>query len=83
MKPSCSIVIRAYNEEKHIVRLLTGIQQQTVQDVQVILVDSGSTDRTVELASAFPVQIVTSSPRNSPSAGRSTGGSPPLSPLGW
>jgi glycosyltransferase involved in cell wall biosynthesis len=58
MKPTCSIVIRAYNEEKHIVRLLTGIQQQTVCDLQVILVDSGSTDRTVELASAFPVHIV-------------------------
>jgi rhamnosyltransferase len=58
MKPTCSIVIRAYNEEKHIGRLLTGIFQQTVQDVQVILVDSGSTDATVEIASAYPVEII-------------------------
>ena len=58
MKPVCSIVIRAYNEEKHIGRLLTGIMQQTLKDVQIILVDSGSTDATVGIASRFPVEIV-------------------------
>ncbi|BCY16210.1 hypothetical protein hrd7_00590 [Leptolinea sp. HRD-7] len=58
MKPSCSIVIRAYNEEKHIGRLLTGIFHQTIKDVQVILVDSGSTDDTVKIASGFPVEVV-------------------------
>jgi rhamnosyltransferase len=55
---SCSIVIRAYNEEKHIGRLLTGILQQTVSDVQIILVDSGSTDATVAIASQYPVEVV-------------------------
>lgn len=58
MKPVCSIVIRAYNEERHIGRLLTGIFQQTIQDVQVILVDSGSTDATAAIASQYPVDIV-------------------------
>jgi len=58
MKPTCSIVIRAYNEEKHIGRLLSGIFQQTVKDVQVILVDSGSTDATVEIASTYPVEVI-------------------------
>ena len=54
----CSIVIRAYNEERYIGRLLEGILQQTVHDVEVILVDSGSTDSTVELVSKFGVKIV-------------------------
>jgi glycosyltransferase involved in cell wall biosynthesis len=58
MKPTCSIVIRAYNEEKHIGRLLAGILQQTVRDSQIILVDSGSTDATVAIAQRFPVKIV-------------------------
>ena len=58
MKPACSVIIRAYNEEKHIARLLTGIAQQTVKDVQIILVDSGSKDRTVEIAQQYPVDIV-------------------------
>lgn len=57
-RPSCSIVIRAYNEEKHIGRLLSGILQQTVREVQIILVDSGSTDATVTIASRFPVEVV-------------------------
>ncbi len=54
----CSIVIRAYNEEKHIGRLLEGIRHQTVQDVEIILVDSGSTDGTVPVAESFGARIV-------------------------
>ncbi len=48
----CSIVIRAYNEEDHIGRLLEGILQQSVRDFEVILVDSGSTDATAAIAEA-------------------------------
>lgn len=55
---NCSIVIRAYNEEKHIGRLLEGIRQQTVTDVEIILVDSGSTDGTVSVAEAFGARLV-------------------------
>ena len=58
---SCSIVVRAYNEEKHIGRSLTGISQQSHKEVEVILVDSGSTDATIAIASAadwhFPVRV--------------------------
>ncbi len=57
-EPKASIVVRSYNEAQHIERLLTGIRQQIfrseqVQDIEVILVDSGSSDGTVELASQF------------------------------
>lgn len=61
--PVCSIIIRAYNEEKHIRRLLTGIAEQTVKNVQVILVDSGSTDRTIEETSGFDVEVVSIPPQ--------------------
>lgn len=61
-RPRCSVIIRAYNEEKHIGRLLTGIMQQTVRDVEIILVDSGSTDATVAIASRFPVRVVSIAP---------------------
>lgn len=54
-----SIVIRAFNEEKHIGRLLYGIQQQILdEDVEVVLVDSGSTDDTLKIAARFPVKVV-------------------------
>jgi glycosyltransferase involved in cell wall biosynthesis len=55
---NCSIVIRAYNEETHIGRLLEGIKQQTLNDVEIILVDSGSTDATVSIAESFGARIV-------------------------
>jgi glycosyltransferase involved in cell wall biosynthesis len=55
---NCSIVIRAYNEEKHIGRLLEGIKHQTVEDAEIILVDSGSTDGTVSVAESFGARIV-------------------------
>ena len=55
---NCSIVIRAYNEEKHIGRLLEGILQQTVKDVEIILVDSGSTDQTISIAESFGARLV-------------------------
>lgn len=58
MAPKCSIVIRAFNESKHIGKLLRGIQQQNMIDFEVILVDSGSTDNTREIAESFDVKIV-------------------------
>ncbi|NMB61844.1 MAG: glycosyltransferase, partial [Chloroflexi bacterium] len=58
MKPLCSLVIRAYNEEKHIGKLLQGIASQSIKAVQVILVDSGSTDKTVAIAQAAGAEIV-------------------------
>jgi rhamnosyltransferase len=58
MKPSCSIVIRAFNEEEHIGRLLEGILQQTVKDVEVIVVDSGSTDHTTTIARRFNATLI-------------------------
>lgn len=60
----CSIVIRSYNEEQRIGRLLSGIMQQTIRDVEVIVVDSGSTDATVSIASRYPVKILSVEPED-------------------
>ena len=57
-QPACSVIIRSYNEEKHLGRLLEGIAQQTVKNVEIILVDSGSTDGTLAVAARYPVQVV-------------------------
>lgn len=56
--PTVSVVIRSYNEEKHIGKLLKGIRSQTLENVEVILVDSGSTDRTVAIAERGGARIV-------------------------
>lgn len=55
---NCSLVIRAYNESQHLGRLLEGVSHQTVQDVEVILVDSGSTDPTVSIAESYGAKVV-------------------------
>ncbi len=59
-----SVVIRARNEKKNIDRLLFGITQQTMENVEIILVDSGSTDNTLAIASQYPVKVVHIHPEN-------------------
>lgn len=58
----CSIIVRAFNEQKHIGRLFSGINEQNLKDIEVILVDSGSSDGTISIASSrdwdFPVRII-------------------------
>src|SRR5579864_6438987 len=70
--PEVSIVIKALNEERHIgatiesaLAALTGAGL----DGEVILADSASTDRTVEIAARYPITIV----RLNRSADRSCG----------
>lgn len=58
MEPSASIIIRCYNEREHIGKLLYGIFQQTRDDFEVILVDSGSTDGTLEVARQYPIEDI-------------------------
>jgi glycosyltransferase involved in cell wall biosynthesis len=59
MKPTCSLIIRSYNEQKHIRKLLEGIKRQTIaQQLEVILVDSGSNDDTVAIALEYGVKII-------------------------
>lgn len=57
-QPTASIVIRCYNEEKHIGKLLVGIEEQGFDDYETIVVDSGSTDDTLAIARHFPTRIV-------------------------
>lgn len=56
--PLASIVVRCYNEADHIGKLLHGLDQQTMQDFEVVLVDSGSTDGTVEFAEEYGVEKI-------------------------
>jgi glycosyltransferase involved in cell wall biosynthesis len=62
--PRCSIVIRSFNEEKHLGRLLEAILAQSFKPSEIILVDSGSTDNTLAIAAKFPVDIHHISPKD-------------------
>ena len=58
MSNTTALIVRCYNEEAHIGRLLTGALRQTRVPDEIIVVDSGSSDATLAIASAFPVRIV-------------------------
>ena len=55
---SCSVIIRAYNEAALIGRLLEGLSRQTLCGLEVILVDSGSTDSTAEQAATAGAKVL-------------------------
>ncbi len=58
MTPRASIIVRAYNEGRHIGRLLAGLHGQHFRDFEVLLVDSGSTDNTVAIAQQNGARIL-------------------------
>lgn len=62
--PSCSIIIRAYNEEQHLGKLLEGLRQQSLSNSEVILVDSGSTDQTPQIGRRFGAKVLQISPQD-------------------
>jgi GT2 family glycosyltransferase len=48
--PSVSIVIVSWNSAKHLPICLANLQAQTFRDFEIIIVDNGSTDNSIELA---------------------------------
>ncbi len=57
-KPILSIIIRTLNEEKWLKDSLLAIKNQTIRNTEVIIVDSGSTDKTLDIAKKFNCKIV-------------------------
>lgn len=68
-----SIVIPAYNEESYLESCLTAIAKQTVLPDEVIVVDNNSTDKTTQIASAFPFVKLLSEPQQGLFFSRQTG----------
>jgi len=61
-KMETSIIIRTKNEEKWIGKVLEKLCEQTYKDFEIIIVDSGSTDKTLEIAKKFNVNILNIKP---------------------
>ena len=53
-----SIVIPALNEEKCLPRLLKSIKKQRIDDLEIIVADAGSKDKTIEIAKNFDCKVV-------------------------
>ncbi|MBD2528606.1 glycosyltransferase family 2 protein [Nostoc flagelliforme FACHB-838] len=56
MNPKVSVIIPAYNTEAYIAKAIESALKQTLTDIEVIVVDDGSTDKTIEVANSFTDQ---------------------------
>src|SRR5215510_1865659 len=71
--PKVSVVMPVYNAETTLEECLTKLGQSTFEDFEVVVVDDGSTDRSPEILSRFPVPVVPSPGRVGPAAARNLG----------
>ncbi len=60
-----SVIITAYNEEEYLLECLKSVQQQTYNILEIIFVDDGSNDHTLDIVNQFkdntslPIKIIT------------------------
>ena len=52
-EPLVSIIIAFYNEEEYLERCLESVKNQTYKNLEVILINDGSTDSSLQIAESF------------------------------
>lgn len=72
--PIVSIIIPVYNDEAHVARAVESALNQTMKEVEVVVVDDGSTDNTPEVLHRYAGRIFAIRQGNGgPAAARNTG----------
>lgn len=68
-----SVVIPLYNGEQYIGPCLDNMMAQSYENLEIIVVDDGSTDRSAEIARKYPVNLIRHENNRGLSAARNTG----------
>lgn len=55
-QPKVSIIIPVYNVEKYLERCINSLRKQTLEDLEIILVDDSSTDSSLQICEKFAVE---------------------------
>jgi glycosyltransferase involved in cell wall biosynthesis len=63
--PLVSVILTTKNEAANIERCLASVAAQTLRDIELIVVDNGSTDRTKELARRYTAKVFDHGPERS------------------
>ena len=50
MQPKLSVIIASYNHQDYIAETLRSLEEQTFDDFEIVIVDDGSKDKTIEVA---------------------------------
>lgn len=58
MNKVISVIIPVYNGEKFVGQCIDSLLYQTYKNLEIIVVDDGSTDRTAEIVEQFPVTLI-------------------------
>lgn len=56
--PVISVIVPVYNVEKYLERCLDSIINQTLKDVEIICVNDGSTDNSINILKEYSSQII-------------------------
>jgi glycosyltransferase involved in cell wall biosynthesis len=65
LNPLVSVVVTTRNEEQNIVNCLRSIAAQTWKNIEIVVVDNASSDKTKELASQFTEKVFDKGPERS------------------
>ena len=79
--PLISVVIPAHNAARYLPEALQSVIAQTYRPIEIILVDDGSVDNTVSVASEFPGVKIISQENSGPAAARNRGVAEAKGPL--
>lgn len=69
MQPKVSVIVPVYNTEKYLGKCLDSLVNQTLQEIEIVVIDDGSTDSSSEIIreyqSRYPEKIVVFTQKNS------------------